>query len=287
MSYGSIKTGPDQYLDLQTNEAASREWFAEQEPVDLGIFGRHEFPEEIQKGVNRIIGELLADIFDASFVSETVLNTVHIPEDFSSYKFPGGTTLPIHRLSSVIHNKSGEIVRQLINLSSDEELIRQTLEIEPVKNSEAPSVSGLFFRDEYFMKRREEITSGVYRTNAFNNLELLNQEATELLNLLGESLVEAVRDYIGLIAIEILVAAARSYEAIYSGAVELRNGIKEGQIDKNAEYSTLRPVDLSITLNRSAKMPILGILGRLPQKEANALFKRFYGFELPESEEVT
>ncbi|MFC1599947.1 hypothetical protein ACFL3T_02890 [Patescibacteria group bacterium] len=292
MSFGTFKTGPDQYIDARSENTYSREWYGEQDLVDLGHFGGHDFPEGIRKGVNRIIGDLLADIHDASFVSRKTLDTVQIPKDdippFDLDKFPRATTLPLHQLASVIHNRSGDVVRQMINLSGDEELKTQAAEIESKEDRQAPTLSGLFLSDDYLGDPQEETgIPGIYRTDTFNNVSLLNQEAVELLNLLGEGTSDVIRDYVGLIARRILDAASTEYAEIYFTVRTLRRRFDEIEVPDDAEYSTITHEGLKRVLEFNIKLPILHILASLPEETRKRLSKRIYGVDEPELSEET
>ena len=285
MSLGALKKGEDEYYDLSSSKSRSREWYGEQQHVELRPYAGHRFPEELQRQINKIIGDLLADIQEASFVSRKTLNTVHVPEGGYPVQFddfPRSTTLPLHRLASTIYNRSGDVVRQFINLSGDEDLKSKAAGVEAKEDGEAITNDGLYFHNDYLFDQRVELMQGVERSKVFNNVELLNQEAKELLELLGDGVVDAVRDYVGLIAKAILDVADVQYVDLFHAARFIPREIAENEFKEDIEYSTLSPDEIKRRLKNEIKVPLLQILVRLPDETAKDFFKQIFGFEMPE-----
>ena len=284
MSLGTLKAGEDKYYDVQLHKMHSREWFKEQTYLEIAPYAGNVIPQEIQEQINRIIGDLLADIQNASFVSQQALKSVpgpdyNFPDSYSS--FPRGSTLSTHRLATTIYNSSGDIVRRFINLSNDEDLREKVKNIKASDDDEAVSHSTLHFQSEFLEDSFVESIPGVNKTRVFSNVELLNEEARKLLELLGDGVVDAVRDYVGLIAKEILDSAVMSYSDLHGAVRFIPRDISENGLSEDAEYSTLSPHEITRWLQATIKMPLLQILVRLPKNTADKFYKQVYGGEPP------
>lgn len=274
MSNGALKLGNNQdlYVDAASHRVIPREWIEGQDYLkkrddDLLTKGLGVPPTQIPQ-LNNIIGSAVSDIQDASFVPLEMLKLVASPDlaAFTSHptlsQRPRGSTLSPSTLAATIYNISGDVVRKIIDLLDDAELKSKADAIKGDETDKTVSHPNIIFE-----------TVASYKDLLKQN-ELLSGEAKELLKLFGEGTVDAVRDFVRVIAESILARADLSYESLSSDVTHHR-GIFENSEEEQPDvvkYSTLNPLDFVNMMMKYFEFGVIGIVSRLPDERKKIIY---------------
>lgn len=267
--------GDERFVDTYTKEEHTRNSFNQpyigQGDVELLTHGMGMELTSVPK-LNKVIGGVLADVQEASFISQSTLSAVpgydsrlpyHVPG--RGPLFPNSNTLSAQRLAATLYNRSADTVRSVIDLVGDKELSERASEIKGDESDVAKSNPTIQFQ------------STASYEGTMRHTEVLSQEAQELLDLFGEGSVDSIRGLVQRAAETILTRADLSYGSLLTDTDILTRDVadvKNPEIDGDVDYSTLNPKDFILMMRRSLEYAVANVVMGLLDHRRDQIFER-------------